>query len=350
MEIIDDSINEDISGDPVYANNKLGHIQEGLTFLIRGTTHANGERFIVDFCLENSSKDIALRMASIMNRNIIGRNSRIKGYWSTEETQAEIPFTLHTGSEFLLQILFTVDAFLIAIDGFHVAKYQHRLPFHDIRAIEIRGDVEDIHVERKIVTDYPQRAEKSKHFVHISNRHAETGIYDPADYDYYEDYEDEDNEKDVERSLPLPYFASFPRGFLEYGYSMAVTGRIRPKAKAFRLSLQVGQHIWPQPTVALLLEFHFNARSDGETGEPIVSRNSFANGRWSGENKSELSTGLRPGAAFHLMLVRGKKAFEIYINRKPIMVYPYKVNPKNVDTLVVAGDIKLFDIEIEEGD
>lgn len=308
--------------------------------------------FIVDFGLENPTRDIALRLAAVMTRNIIGRNSRIKDYWGTEETITAIPFALDADSKFLLQILFTVDNIMIAIDGFHVAKYQHRLPFHQIRSIEVRGDVDDLHVERRIVTEYPQRTEKSKHFVQMSNRHAVTGVYDPEDYDLYEDEHANCLEEvsDLQRFLPLPYYASFPRGFFTLGYSMVISGHMRSRPHSLKISLQSGQHVWPQPIVALLLEFHFTIDHDGETGEPMVVRNSFANGRWSGEIKSQLSTGLRPGAEFRLGIVRGKNAFEMYVNDKPIVEYPYKVNPKYVDTLFVAGDIKLFNIEIEEGD
>ncbi|XP_013100947.1 galectin-4 isoform X2 [Stomoxys calcitrans] len=351
MEVIEDSTNEDISADLLYGN-QIEMIEEGLTFFIRGRTLANGKSFLVDFCLDNATKDIALRVSTSLTHNYIGRNTRIKCYWGTEETTAAIPIALEPNTRFLLQILFTLDEILIALDGFHVAKYQHRLPYSSIRAIEIRGDVQDLHVDRRIVTDYPRRTARSKHFVQISNRHAETGIYDPADYDYLSDeqLQDEEDELGNERFLPLPYYASFPQGFFALGYRMGILGSVSPKAQSFKLSLQLGQQIWPQPTVALLLEFHFYTRPDGEPAEPIVARNSFVNDRWSGENKSEMSTGLRPGAEFHLVIVRGKLSFEIYLNNKPLTSYPYKVNPKYIDTLFVGGDMKLFNVEIEEGD
>uniref|UniRef100_A0A1I8NHB8 Galectin n=1 Tax=Musca domestica TaxID=7370 RepID=A0A1I8NHB8_MUSDO len=353
-----DSIREDIPGNPLYANNKIGQIKEGLSFLVRGEILPNGERFHVDFCAENSSEDIALRLAAVISRNLLGRNTRTNGYWGTAETTSVIPIRLQPGTRFLLQLLITNDAILIAWDGMHVAKYEHRLSYYDIRSIEIRGDVRDIHVEHKVVSDYPQRTEKSKHYVCISNRHAETGIYYAEDYDHHTNEkgdeeapeETNDDDDDDERPLPLPYYASFPRGFFDLGYSMVLWGRIRSKPQTFRLSFQAGPSIWPQPTVALLLEFQFSLDGNGETDEPIVMRSSFANGRWAEEIKSELLTGLRSNVEFKLKIVRGKRTFEIYLNDKPLTNYPYKVHPKCVDTLLVSGDINLYDIEIEEGD
>ncbi|XP_073825866.1 galectin-8-like [Musca autumnalis] len=344
------SINEDIPGNPHYANNKIGQIQEGLSFLIRGEILPNGDRFHVDFCVDNASSDIALRLAAVISRNIIGRNTRVTGYWGTEETTSVMPINLKQGSRFFLQILFTMDTVMIAMDGSHVAKYQHRVPYHDIRSIEIRGDVRDLQVDHKIVTDYPQRIGNSKHYAHISNRHAETGIYYPEDYDHPSEEEEENNQTVDERPLPLPYYASFPRGFFELGYSMVIWGRVRSKPQHFRICLQTGHNIWPQPTVALAIEFQFSFNSNGETEEPLIVRNSFTNGRWSEEIKSELTTGLRQNSEFHLYIVHGKKAFEILLNNRPLLNYPYKVNPKCVDTVLVSGDIKLYDIEIEEGD
>ncbi|XP_037819674.1 LOW QUALITY PROTEIN: galectin-4-like [Lucilia sericata] len=340
-----ESLNADIEGDPKYQNNKLGRIQEGLAFFVSGNILRHGDRFIIDFGLDNANKDIALRIACRVSSNSLGRNSRIKHIWGVEETNSAIPFRLNSCSTFEIQVLFTVDHILIALNGLHIAKFAHRLPFHDIRNIDIRGDITDVHVERNIVTDYPTRPDKTPHIVRLGGRYANTS-----------NLEDLESEADccelattdaAERFLPLPYYATFDKGFFDLGYSIGVRGHVRLNPHTFKVALQVGQNVWPQPTIALLLEFRFTRQRDGETGEPVIARNSFANGKWTGEIKSELATGLRPGADFHLVVVRGRKSFEIYMNDKPVTDYPYKVNPKYVDTCFIAGDIKLFSVDIE---
>lgn len=298
--------------------------------------------------MENSSKDLALRIAVRISTNTVGRNARIKRVWGTEETSSAIPFRLNDDSPFEIQILFTVENILIALDGLHIAKFQHRLPFHDIRSIEIRGDITEVHVERNIVTDYPTRPDKTPYISRIAGRYADkTRIQNlETDIDYCE-IVSESSTEEAERFLPLPYYATFDKGFFDLGYSLGVRGHVRLNPHMFKVALQVGQNVWPQPTIALLLEFRFTRQRDGETGEPVIARNSFANGKWSGEIKSELATGLRPGADFHLVVVRGRKFFEIYMNDKPVTDYPYKVNPRYVDTCFITGDIKLFSIDIE---
>ncbi|KAM7351830.1 galectin-4-like [Cochliomyia hominivorax] len=340
-----ESLNADIEGDPKYQNTKLGRMQEGLAFFVGGKILRHGERFLIDFGLENPNKDLAIRIAVRVSTSTIGRNSRIKRVWGLEETSSAIPFHLESGNTFEVQILFTIEYIFIALNGLHIAKYAHRLPFHDIKSIEIRGDITDIHVERNIVTDYPTRPEKTPHIARLAARYDHTENYD-MEPDYCEMASVASSEE-AERFLPLPYYATFEKGFFDLGYSIGVRGHVRLNPHMFKIALQVGQNVWPQPTVALLLEFRFTRQRDGETGEPVVARNSFANGKWTGEDKSVLATGLRPGADFHLIVVRGKKSFEIYMNDKPLIDYPYKVNPKYVDTCFIAGDMKLFSVERE---
>ena len=300
-------------------------------------------RFLIDFGMENSTNDIALRIACRVSTNTVGRNSRIKNVWGPEETDSAIPFELCAGSSFEIQVLFTIECIYIALDGLHIAKFFHRLPFHNIRAIEIRGDIGCIQVHRNIVTDYPTRPEKTPHIARI---HSVSANIDPG-FNAMAEYGAQSPDA-IPPFLPLPYYATFAKGFFDHCYSINIKGQVRLNPHVFKVSMQVGQNVWPQPTVALMMEFRFSRQKDGETGEPIIARNSFANGKWATEVKSELATGLRPGAEFHMFIIRGQNSFEVYMNDKPVTNYPFSVNPTYVDTCFISGDIKLLEVDIDK--
>lgn len=294
---------------------------------------------MIDLVLENDNRDVALRIEVDFEQSLFGRKSKSKGTWSEMDTETIFPVKLKPGRQIRIQILFTVNAFLIAINHKHVAVFNHRLPYHQIKTLEVHGDLQDVNMERKIVTDYPSPVDPD----------SSTASCDLSSMEA--DSEEEDHGQEEcnvcslrDKELVLPFIKTMEKGFLDLGYNLNVVGRIRNKPQLISISLQSGSNVWPLPTVALNIELRFNKPRDGETGEPIISRNSFAEGKWVGEQKSELSTGLRPSSDFHLVVMRGRRALEVYINNKPVTEFAYYVNPKHVDTVVVKGDLKLFSV------
>ncbi|KAL9923264.1 galectin-4-like [Glossina fuscipes] len=340
----EESLTADIETDPVYLNNNMGHIQEGVSFIIYGVLNTCTNKFTIDFGLDNANNDLALRIIGSTEKNILSRNSRIKNKWGCDELRTNYPFHFEAGSYFEMQILLTVPEFMIAVNGFHVCKFTHRLPFHNIKKLEIHGCISDVAVERKIVTEYPQRPDSSPHFDRLTED-AEVTECEQVDEEPYP--ETPELICEPEGFMPMPYYAIFDRGFFDSGFSVAVKGRIKANPQTITINLQSGINVWPSPTVALQLQIRFAKGKDGETGEPTIARNSFTGGKWTGELVSQVGTGLRPNADFLLSVLRGKKTFEIYVNDKPAFEYEYKVNPKYVDTVFVSGDMLLFDIEIE---
>uniref|UniRef100_A0A1A9W0I8 Galectin n=1 Tax=Glossina brevipalpis TaxID=37001 RepID=A0A1A9W0I8_9MUSC len=341
----EESLTADIEADPIYTNNNLGRIQEGISFIILGALNNATNKFTIDFGMDNANNDIALRITGSMQKNLMSRNSRIKNKWGCDEIRTNYPYDLEACSVLTIQILLTVKEFMIAVNGFHVCKYTHRLPFHNIKKLEIHGCLSDVNVDRKIVTEYPQRPERSAHFDRLGED-AEVTECDQVDESDYA-AETSGSECQLERFMPMPYYAMFDRGFLDAGFSVSVKGRVKSNPQTITISLQSGINVWPPPTVALQLQMRFAKAKDGETGEPTIARNSLTSGKWVGEFTSQVGTGLRPNADFVLTIVRGKKAFEVYLNDNPAFEYEYKVNPKYVDTVFVSGDMLLFDIEIE---
>uniref|UniRef100_A0A1B0FGN0 Galectin n=1 Tax=Glossina morsitans morsitans TaxID=37546 RepID=A0A1B0FGN0_GLOMM len=340
----EESLTADIETAPVYLNNNMGHIQEGVSFIIYGVLTTCTNKFTIDFGLDNANNDLALRITGSTEKNVLSRNSRIKNKWGSDELRTNYPFHFEPGNYFEMQILLTVPEFMIAVNGFHVCKFTHRLPFHNIKKLEIHGCISDVAVERKIVTEYPQRPDNSPHFDRLTED-AEVTECEQVDEESYP--ETAGLICEPESFMPMPYYAIFDRGFFDSGFSVAVKGRIKANPQTITINLQSGINVWPSPTVALQLQIRFAKGKDGETGEPTIARNSFAGGKWTGELISQVGTGLRPNADFLLSVLRGKKTFEVYVNDKPAFEYEYKVNPKYVDTVFVSGDMLLFDIEIE---
>ena len=65
-------------------------------------------------------------------------NSWLKGSWGSE---IACPLLFKAGRPFALQIVLTVDEFLISIDGCQVGSFQYRAAPHVIKALYIQGDV-----------------------------------------------------------------------------------------------------------------------------------------------------------------------------------------------------------------
>ncbi|XP_054744039.1 galectin-8-like isoform X2 [Anastrepha obliqua] len=341
---------------PVYQNEKIGTLKEGISFTITGKILLNCERFSINFVIENATRDVALHINPRLPQNYIVRNTKVKGVWGREEVSSALPFSLHRGSRFAMQIFITDSDYLISVNGIHFAKYAHRLPYTSVSTVEVKGDVEDVNMERADVECYPEHLpgvdpKEICVALDIFDEHPNGG--DKSALIPYDEVDGSNLDwaplgikstialmKNVACGIPLPYYGLLPTNSLKVGRCLQIVGRVKLLPQSFYINLQKGQHYWPHPIIA----FHFNPRfskQSGAIGKAIVCRNAWFNGAWAEEERSELDTDFRPGKTFRLAIVCAENAFEVYLNDKLITEFKYRIKPDIVDTLYIQGDIKL---------
>lgn len=82
--------------------------------------------------------------------------------WGIEEIASPLPFSLERGNPFNIQILVISGTYFISINGRHFAGFASRIPVKLVNCIEVKGDVEDIQVDRHKTNVYPDDIEGSE--------------------------------------------------------------------------------------------------------------------------------------------------------------------------------------------
>jgi hypothetical protein len=136
-------------------------------------------------------------------------------------------------------------------------------------------------------------------------------------------------------------------GHLEKQFTMGkhlhIRGRIKLLPHSFYINLQSSAYVYPHPDIL----FHFNPRFGKVGGKHIICRNSWANGKWDKEERSENQTDFMPGRDFHLIISCADSAYQVYLNEKLIAEFQFRLDPKTADTVYIQGDIKVYDVFLE---
>ncbi|XP_020800902.1 galectin-9 isoform X1 [Drosophila serrata] len=348
---------------PKYYNDQIGQLSEGLSFTISGRLPVNCERFSINLVRNNEARDVALHVNPRLPQNYIVRNTKVEEIWGSEEVSSALPFLLARGEKFSIQVLVTNPCYMISVNGQHFAEYKHRVPYKDVRILEVKGDVEDVEMQRALVMNYPQRLPESEAKnieLHVDDEideidaSAEEAITIPQEWcligpptKQLESSPKSDHSTN-NLGLTLPYYGALPPNSLVEGRCLKIEGRVRLLPHSFYINLQRGQDIWPHPVIAFHLNPRFSKASSGALGKAVVCRNAWLNGSWAEEERSELDTNFRPGRTFILVIVCTKDSFEVYVNRQFITEFKYKVSPELVDTVYIQGDVKLWNVTLEQ--
>uniref|UniRef100_A0A1A9W0I9 Galectin n=1 Tax=Glossina brevipalpis TaxID=37001 RepID=A0A1A9W0I9_9MUSC len=334
----------------VYYNPRLMRLHEGVSLTVNGITKPYCERFSINLIIENSTRDVALHINPRLPQGYIVRNSKVNNVWGDEEKASPLPFNLKRD-----QI-----GYMISVNGYHFCKFLHRLPYRDVGTLEVKGDVDDIKVERLEVQNYPERLPQTKPALIRLGR--------PLKSTYNDNFDEGDGDaikapgkwrrismptrvtlamiqdKSDEDEIALPFYGMFPRGTFTLGRVLRIEGRIKLLPHSFYINLQTGCDVWPHPTVAFHLNPRFAKQHGGIIGRTTLVRNAWMEGSWGMEDRSDIDTEFRPGKAFSLCIVSTKASFQIYLNHRFLTEFKYRVTPEFVDTVYIQGDIKLWDV------
>lgn len=110
-------------------------MEPGKTCFVQG--EMTGEDFEINFRTHNN--DIAFHFNPRVHMHRVVRNAQFNGAWGPEDVDGPMP--LHVGGHFEIIFKCDHDAFLVAINGHHCYRFEHRSAFQEISHLEIRGHV-----------------------------------------------------------------------------------------------------------------------------------------------------------------------------------------------------------------
>ncbi|KAL7742472.1 hypothetical protein ACLKA6_019100 [Drosophila palustris] len=329
----------------------------GLSFIFHGLILIDCEHFAIDFQTRQKNEhddscDIILQIGPRLPQKYIVRNSRLMGMWGPEENSSSLPFQLKRGKSFWMQVLLTGDSFYISINGYHYAKYDYRMPYRWLYAVNVCGDVSDILIHSVHVAEYPIRVISSvAHFLTFNEHWSDDRPSMPLDWLRIDVPSKFLRHKEMSRSqvhLALPFYGRIPDDDkLTDGRALRIEGRVRIMPHSFSVALQRGLNIWPQPTVSLLFRPSFVRNSRAKAGQANVTKSAFINGAWVNREVSRTHTSLKPGKAFVIIIACRRNCYEIYVNSKLLLTFKHQMNPADVDIVNIRGDVKLWHVDIE---
>uniref|UniRef100_A0A1A9W0J1 Galectin n=1 Tax=Glossina brevipalpis TaxID=37001 RepID=A0A1A9W0J1_9MUSC len=313
-------------------------LTEGLSFQICGHIKQGAYSFTIDFLVDNKDGDIALRIVGDVHGNIVSRLSRRNREWSEKETLSKSRYKLSPGKRFMIEVLTLEDSFKVAVNGFHISSFYHEFPLKDIKIIDVHGDVRGITIEQNFVQQYPKRPVRSSHFEHLSKREEYRDQSESSDDDEFEDASDTQLTTStkvctVERYLPVPYYASFGNKFFANGFMSTIIGRARSINSYFAVVFQTGTQDWPYPEWCFRIMFKYYCSQCGDSADD--------------DDEDEESVDVQINSEIRVTIKRTHEGYESSFNGKPLRLRPFKSDPDSVDTILIFGDIRLLDIEIE---
>lgn len=327
----------------------------GLSFIFHGLILNDCEHFAIDFVTRqrgqrDDSCDIILQIGLRLPQKYIVRNSRLMGKWGPEENASNLPFQLKRGKTFWMQVLLTGESFYISVSGYHFAKYDYRMPYRWLDAVNVCGDVSDMVIHNFHVTEYPIRVIRSiAHFLSYNENWSEDSPTMPMDWlliDIPSKFLKHTSRPPAQ--LTLPFYGRIPEDEkLTDGRALRIEGRVRLMPHSFSVALQRGFNIWPQPTVSLLFRPSFVRSSRAKVGQAILTRSAYINGAWVNREVSRTHTYLRPGKSFVIIIACRKHCYELFVNSKLLLAFKHQMNPAEVDMVNIRGDVKLWNIVVE---
>lgn len=209
----------------------------------------------------------------------------------------------------------------MGVNGKHFGAYAHRVPFRKINAIEVKGDVKEVAIDQLYRDVYPQ--------VPVENVPSE---------------EPSGDSRGDSKFITVPYIGKIPGGFTK-NKTIHIYGKVKMLPHSITINLQEKPFFWPHPVIPL----HINPRFSNQGGQHIVCRNSWMNGKWTKEERTDLmAKDLSPGKFFKMTIECGFENYAIYVNERFFAEYSFRCDPVIVDTVNIFGDICLKKIWIEE--
>lgn len=324
---------------PRYSSDQFGQLSEGLSFTITGWLPEECTRFSISLVRNNANRDVALTINPRLLQNYIVRNTKVAKKWGSEEVSSALPFRLRRGDRFSIQVLVTDPCYMISLNGEHFAKYKHRVPYQDVRILEVMGDVHDVEVQWTLVLSYAQRWRESEARdveLHLGDADSEAAI--PQEWCLIGS-----PHSIIGLGLTLPYYGALPPNSLVEGRCPcpSLTVPRQPAAGTGHLAA-TSDSVPLEPPL-------FGGQQQGCHRNDAGVQQCLAERCLGREGALGAGDGVpsRP-SPFSLAFVCTEDSFEVYVNRQFIAEFKYTVSPSLVDTIYVQGDVKLWKVTLEQ--
>lgn len=202
---------------------------------------------------------------------------------------------------------------MLSVNNYLFGEYRHRISYKKINAIEVKGDVKEVEINQIYRERYPE-----EQISNISSAEQET-------------------EGNI---FKVPYIAHIAGGFTR-NKSIHILARVKMLPHSITINLQQKPFFWPHPTIAC----HINPRFSG--GKHMICRNTWSNGRWQKEERTDSAKDLMPGKTFKMIITCDFESYQIHLNDQFFAEYRFRCDPCIVDTLNIFGDIVLKKVWLE---
>ncbi|XP_067224608.1 galectin-9-like isoform X1 [Chanodichthys erythropterus] len=261
-----------------------GGLKDGMIITVCGRVLPDANRFDVDF-LYGSDHVLHFNPRYDGGSGLVVHNTLQKGIWGSEENKSQTPFP--RGQTFALQIFVTQGSYKISTNGKPFSEFEHRMPFSWADTFRIVGKV-----ELSLVA-----------FQRVAPPHAACS-----------------------GSFMVPYKSVIPGG-LQPGKVIIIHGVISPQANRVVISLRHKHGI----------AFAYSPRFD----ENVVVRNTYQDGQWGAEERSELLPYKR-GALMQVTIFCSHHQYEVFVNGEKTHTYKHRYTKlEEIDVLDIRGDMQL---------
>ncbi|KAK9976962.1 hypothetical protein ABG768_018783 [Culter alburnus] len=261
-----------------------GGLKDGMIITVCGRVLPDANRFDVDF-LYGSDHVLHFNPRYDGGSGLVVHNTFQKGIWGSEENKSQTPFP--RGQTFALQIFVTQGSYKISTNGKPFSEFEHRMPFSWADTFRIVGKV-----ELSLVA-----------FQRVAPPHAACS-----------------------GSFMVPYKSVIPGG-LQPGKVIIIHGVISPQANRVVISLRHKHGI----------AFAYSPRFD----ENVVVRNTYQDGQWGAEERSELLPYKR-GALMQVTIFCSHHQYEVFVNGEKTHTYKHRYTKlEEIDVLDIRGDMQL---------
>lgn len=79
----------------------------------------------------------------------------------------------------------------------------------------------------------------------------------------------------------------------------------------------------------------------------MIINNAWLDDKWGKEERHEIHTDFMPSRSFNMCIDCTNTSYEVYLNRKLISEFKFRIKPEIVDTIFIQGDIKLYSVILE---
>ena len=162
-----------------------GHIPEGvhpgLVIHIDGHIPHHADKFSINLVKGSDvghhashHSSIALHLNPRLNEDYIVLNSRHHKDWQHEDRHHHT-HTLHRGHGFSITIHVESQYYRISVNGQHLCNFDHRMPYHEVGALWIDGNID--------VRSIEYRREHGGQGAHFVPGYTPTSVYQPAHFE-----------------------------------------------------------------------------------------------------------------------------------------------------------------------